>query len=165
MPGHDTPWQSRPGPGREAASRTHQLCTEGAAETLRVGTQPGVKERGPQADRTGTHSYDPVLKHKGCRPAPTGSNGPSRKARAQPLIYSCSLTQHPLSCLHRPEGGEREGGFWGRPLGLSPAPASPLPRSGSPWAHLAVCDSAQSHPLGHTVDLAVSPLGPSFSLV
>lgn len=71
--------------------------------------QPGVKERGPQADRTGTHSHDLVLKHKGCRPAPTGSDGPSRKARAQPLIYGCSLTPHPLSCPNPPEGGEREG--------------------------------------------------------
>ena len=49
LPEHDTLRQPRPELGREAPSCTHQLCTEGAAETPRVGAQPGVVEQGPQA--------------------------------------------------------------------------------------------------------------------
>ena len=131
LPGHSTPRQPRPGPGREAASRTHQLCTEGAAETLRVGAQPRVMKRRPQADATGTHSHDLVLKHKGCRPAPMGSDGPSRKAQAQPLVYGCSLAQHPPSCLHPTERWREGRGASGGDLWVCPLL---LPRLSPGWA-------------------------------
>lgn len=151
LPGHDTRRQPCPELGREAPSRTHQLCTEGAAETPRVGAQPGAVEQGPQADGTGTHSHDSVLRHRAAGRPPRaatalpGRRGPSFSFTAAPSLSACCPVRTP------PRVEKGKGGSRGSPLGLSPAPASPLPRSGSPWAHLAVCDSPLSPILSDTL--------------